>query len=122
MIAGTFMLLSAGAHAILGWEAQRESLGVLGTPADQVARLSAGWHFGSVAMAAFGIAMLICGFRLKRRDYSGIAMVRIVAAAYVIYGVAAYITFDYEPSFLGFVALGALAGLPVMGQSYVRRA
>jgi hypothetical protein len=118
VLGGVLMVVSAVAHALLGWPVQRGGLGVLGTPSDLVSSLSAGWYFGSVSMTAFGALTLIAGGRMKRHDFSGVAFVRVVAAAYIIFGCAAFIVQGFNPHFLGFVALGGLAGIPVIGLSH----
>jgi len=115
MVAGAVMLLSAGAHAGLGWPVMKSALRDAGAPADLTGALAAGWLFGSVAMAVFGIITLMCGARLKRADRSGVAVIMVIAAGYLLFGLAAFITHDFNPHFLLFVVTGLLAGLPVLG-------
>jgi len=114
MLAGGFMALSSIAHAALGWPAMRSALQEAAAPADLIGSLAAGWLFGSVAMAAFGVVTLICGARLRRDDRSGVAIILVIAAGYLLFGLAAFITHDFNTHFLLFVATGLLAGLPAL--------
>ncbi len=114
IVAGIVMLLSSLAHAFAGWPAMRAALGETGAPADLTAALAAGWTFGSVAMATFGVVVVLCGLRLRRGDRSGVATVRVVAAAWFLFGVATFVLRDFNPHFLLFVATGILAGGPVL--------
>lgn len=116
IVAGVLMILSSVAHAVLGWAAMRQELQAAGAPLGLVGGLSVGWHFGSVAMATFGLILILCGSRLRRHDRSALAPVRVIAAAYVLFGLAAYFARHFNSHFLIFVALGALAGLPVLSR------
>lgn len=109
------MLLSSVAHALLGWPTMRTGLQDAGAPADLVGALAAGWYFGSAAMAAFGAVVLVCGMRLRRDDRSGATVVFLIAACYVIFGLAGFFLRHFNPHFLLFIATGALAGLPLLG-------
>ena len=60
-IAGLLLLLSACAHAGLGWPAMREELMKVSASPDLMASMSIGWYFGSTAMAAFGAIALSAG-------------------------------------------------------------
>jgi hypothetical protein len=61
-----------------------------------------------------GVVTLICGARLRRNDRSGAAIILVIAAGYLFFGLAAFITHDFNPHFLLFVATGLLAGLPAL--------
>jgi hypothetical protein len=111
-LAGAFMVLSAVAHAVAGWPPMRLRLERLGADADLVAGLAAGWYFGSVAMAAFGVIVLLAGWRLRRGDESGLAAVRVIAASYVLFGGIALLALGLNPFFLLFVATGLVAAVP----------
>lgn len=111
--AGVLMLLSAGAHGMIGWPAMSEGLKQVHAPADLAGGLAAGWHWGSVAMLAFGLIVLAAALRLRRGDTSLNGPVMVIAACYILFGLAAYVARDHEPFFFLFVATGLLAGLPV---------
>ena len=113
VVAGALMLLSAAAHGLLGWPAMLSELRAVGAADDLIGGLSAGWYWGSVAMVAFGLIALLAGMRLRRGDLSGVAPIRVVAACYVLFGLAAFFSRGFNPHFLLFVATGLLAGVPV---------
>jgi len=116
LLAGALMMLSAAAHGALGWPAMKAELDRVGAGADLAGGLAAGWYFGSVAMAGFGVIVLLGGLRLRKGDPSGTASILAVAACYVSFGLAAYILLEFNPHFLLFVATGLLAGVPVLGR------
>lgn len=115
LAAGALMLLSSVAHGALGWPAMRAELERAGAGDDLTGALSAGWYFGTAAMAAFGVIVVICGLRLRRADRSGTPVVLAVAACYLVFGLWAFLLHDFNPHFLLFVATGLLAGIPALG-------
>lgn len=115
-IAGALIAVAALPHALLGWPPQRAALLERGVSAEVIGALSAGWHFGSAAMVALGSVVLASARRLARGDRGGVASILAVAIAYVGFGVGACVLRHGNPHFLGFVALGLLAGLPLLGR------
>lgn len=113
--AGVLMLLSAGAHAGLGLPMMRGALQNVHAGADLVAGFSTGWLLGSVGMATFGLIVIVSALRLRRHDLSGLVPIRIIAAAYLVFGIGAYVALNFESHFLGFIGIGLLAGLPTVG-------
>jgi hypothetical protein len=116
LAAGALMEVSSIAHAGLGWPMMARALRDAGLDADLTGALAAGWIFGSVAMLGFGGIVLQAGVRMRRGDPSGIPAVRIIAAAYVLFGAGAFVLRDFNPHFLLFVGTGLLAGLPLLGR------
>ncbi len=130
---GAVLLLSSGAHAFLGWPQIR--LALTGSMVDPqlIAALSVGWHYGSVAMAAFGLIVLILWWRLGTRGGGGEArggasgaadagggragaagsraVLLVIAAAYVAFGTAALLYRDLQPHFLLFIIPGLVLGV-----------
>lgn len=109
------MAVSSIAHAGLGWPTMARALREAGLEADLTGALAAGWFFGSVAMLGFGGIVLHAGVRMRRGDPSGIPAVRIIAAAYVLFGAGAFVLRGFNPHFLLFVGTGLLAGVPLLG-------
>lgn len=114
-IAGAFMIVSAAAHGAGGGPQVRAEMAAAGAPADLIAGVTAGWHFGTAAMAAFGIILLVAATRLRRGDRSGMVPALAVAACYLVFGFAAFLLSGFKPFFLMFVATGLLAGAPWIG-------
>ena len=114
MSAGVLMILSSGAHAFLGWPQLQPELSKAGVVQPLLGAVAVGWYFGSVAMLTFGVVVLLMGLRLKRGDRSGVLTVRIVAAAYLLFGLTVFVLRDFNPHFLVFVFTGLLTGIPVL--------
>jgi hypothetical protein len=112
-VAGFLMLASAAAHSFPGWRGMEKELVSVQAPADLIAGLSVGWRWGGVAMAVFGLLVLMCAMRLRRGDTSMIGAVRLIAVLYLAFGVTAVIRLS-DPFFLLFVAKGLFAGVPVI--------
>ncbi len=111
MVTGVIVILSSAAHSALGWPEIRRGLTELRVDEDLAGAIAAGWYFGSAAMAAFGLMLIAFGMRLRRGDASALLPVRIIAACYLVFGLAALII-RKNPHFLLFVATGLMAGLP----------
>jgi lysylphosphatidylglycerol synthetase-like protein (DUF2156 family) len=108
VVAGLLLLLSAGAHAGLGWPAMREELTKVSASTDLMASMGIGWYFGSVAMAAFGAIVLSAGLGAVTAGGRVFWASLIVGLAYGGFGLATYAIYQ-ERHFLGFVAIGLLA-------------
>ena len=107
VIAGLMILISALAHAFLGWPAMAEALDDVITDdagaVDLLGALAVGWYFGSMAMVVFALIVL----RMALRDADTCAG-RFIAVGYLVFGLAAWLARDFNPHFLIFVAIGAL--------------
>jgi len=108
VIAGLLLLLSAGAHAGLGWPAMREELTKVSASPDLMASMSIGWYFGSTAIAAFGAIALSAGLGAVTAGGRVFYASLIVGLAYGGFGLATYALYR-EAHFLGFVVIGLLA-------------
>lgn len=106
-LASVLIFLSAFAHALAGWPALRQALGASVDP-DVLGAIGVGWHFGSVAMAAFGMLGLTSVWQ-ARRGYVQARWVPItIGVAYVVFGGAAVLVRGAGPHFLTFIVLGGL--------------
>lgn len=103
---GTLILLSALAHAFLGWPAMAGALAAAGAGEELAGALAVGWIFGSMAMAVFGLIVLETAVRGR-----GPAAVRFIAVGYLVFGLAAWLERDLNPHFLLFIATGVLLAL-----------
>jgi len=60
-------------------------------------------------MMTFGAILLICGWRMRKKDGSGSAMAFWIAACLIMYDAAAMIWIcQFEPHFFTFVVVGAI--------------
>jgi len=88
LVAGTVIILSSGAHSLLGWPALQGQLEAAGVASDLQAGLAAGWHFGGAAMLAFGVIVLgIFGRRSEPRPSRTPALV--ISILYIVFGAGA---------------------------------
>ena len=108
LVAGVFLVLSAGAHSLLGWKAMRAELERLQAPAELVGGLGAGWIFGGVAMLAFGCIVLTLFTQRLRGAPVSLFPANVIGAAYALYGAGALVANDFEPQFFVFVIPGVL--------------
>jgi hypothetical protein len=64
LLASLMLLLSSGAHSLLGWKSMQARVEAFRLPDDLVLGLRIGWQFGGACMLAFGI--LTAGVFLAR--------------------------------------------------------
>jgi hypothetical protein len=111
------LLLSAGSavHAFLAWPHLRGDLVRDHASPGLVGALSLGWHFGSVAMLAFGLVVLSAGIAVWRGDRVSTSPLWIIAVACIAFGLAGFSLYGHSPHLLGFALLGALvaSGTPI---------
>lgn len=108
LVAGVVLVASSAMHSLMGWPALRAALVAADTPADLIAGLRIGWHFGGVMILTLGLVSLRAfAGRLRGRAVS-LRAVQAFAAAYALFGVYALATGDMNPFFLIFVIPGAL--------------
>ena len=82
------MILSSGAHSLMGWPALRAQLTSAGVSSDLQAGLAVGWHFGGAAMLAFGVIVLgIFSRRSEPRPSRTPALV--ISILYIVFGAGA---------------------------------
>ncbi len=106
ILSGALLILSALAHALLGWPAMSAALVEVGAGEDLSGALAVGWYFGSMAMLVFGLIVL--GITIRRRDPRA---VRFIALGYLAFGLTAWLARDLSPHFLLFIATGMLLAL-----------
>lgn len=106
---GLLLVASALAHAFLGWPAIRQALGEAGVDPELVLGVGVGWLYGSAAMLTFGVLTLASWRAVSRGHATAARVMWPIAALYLLFGAGAYLNTSFEPHFLGFIALGALA-------------
>jgi len=114
-IVGGFLLLSSLAHALLGWPPIRAELEQAGVDGNLIGAIAVGWYFGSVAMAAFGVIVLLSWREMGHQTGMGRAAAATVSVTYLVFGVLALLLRSLNPHFIiAFVLPGLLLGAPVV--------
>lgn len=115
--AGVWLLLSAAAHSLLGWKALTAELAKAGVPAELERSLAIGWHFGGVAMLAFG-GIVLTGLVSARRGKAGaLAAPRLVGWTCLAFGLGAMAATGGNLFFLVFILPGALLAVATAGKA-----
>jgi hypothetical protein len=104
------LLASALAHALLGWPPLRDTLVNINADSNLVGALAAGWYFGSLSMLTFGIIVLQASYKVLSGKKVSLFSPRVIALAFIVFGMTAYCVRDFNPHFLGFAGLGLLLG------------
>ena len=123
LVAGLLILLSSGAHTILGWRGISTQLVEARVPADLVTNLHIVWQWGGAVMVAIGLVVVATFLRRLRGQVVSDLPIMAFAAVYVLFGIWATVTAREMPGapafFLSvFVLPGilmAIAAAPVSG-------
>jgi len=108
LVVGVLMILSAGAHSLLGWKLMRAELDALHASGELIGGLELGWKFGGVSMLTFGcIVLTLFARRLRGGDVSMLPA-NVIGATYVVYGAGALLASRLDPFFLVFAVPGVL--------------
>jgi len=108
LIAACFVLLSAAAHGALGWPAMMVEIAKTNTPPDLVRGLRIGWLFGSACMVIFGVLLTRLFIRRLRGHPEPAVHARIVGGGYLLFGVWAMVTSNFDPFYAVFIVPGLL--------------
>lgn len=110
-VTGLLLIASGGAHALLGWPPFHSALKNAGIDADVIGAIAAGWYFGSISMVAFGLIILHQAIRRLRGSAIQAGPLWTISAAYLLFGVGAYLARHFNPHFLLFIVTGVVVGL-----------
>ena len=115
LIGGAILLLSAGAHSMLGWKAMSERLAQSNAPADLVQGLQVGWIYGGFVMVVLGVLCInTFAKRLRGEKASTFAPV-VISVGYLAFAAWAAVATGADPFFMIFVVpavLLAIASIP----------
>lgn len=106
--AGVVMILSSGAHSLLGWPTMAGKLAKTNAPADLVRGLALGWHFGGFALLAFGAIVIWLFTELFRNRPVSLRPALVIGIAYVAYGGWALVFSQMDPFVLMFIIPGLM--------------
>jgi hypothetical protein len=108
LIAGIILILSSGAHSILGWKGLSAKLAAINVPEDLVFGVKAGWEFGGIAMLAFGIIVVVIFVNKLRGRYASTFPAMVFAITYLAIGAWALSASNFNPFFWLFIVTGLL--------------
>jgi hypothetical protein len=108
LIGGIILVLSSGAHSILGWKGLSQKLAEKNVPGDLVFGIKAGWEFGGIAMLAFGIIVVVTFVNRMRGRYASTFPTMVFAITYLVIGAWALIASNFTPFFWLFIVTGLL--------------
>ena len=114
LVAAVILVLSSGAHSLMGWPALRTQLSATNAPAALVDGLAMGWHFAGLTMLVLGVLVLW----LLAISRSGAPSIRlpllVIGGAYVLFAIGCALLLGWDPFLFTFLVPGvllAVAGL-----------
>jgi len=85
VVCAIFCMLGGAFHSAAGLPALHGMLAKTNVSAELAKELEIVWVFMGTAMVTFGLMLLTCGLRMRRRDYSGSALAMWVAAFLILF-------------------------------------
>ena len=111
LMGGVILILSSGAHSILGWKAMHEQLAQTNAPAELVTGLKIGWMFGGPVMLVLGILAIATFLKRYRGEAAPTLAPALIAAAYLGFAAWAAVETNFDPFFFMFLIPGVLLAL-----------
>lgn len=115
LVAGMMLVLSSGAHSLLGWRAQAGELAKTTAPVDLLTGLEIGWKWGGAAILMFGVIVVATFLKRWRGERVWMLPSALVAVGYLAFGAWALYRSNFDPFFFVFVIPGALLAIAVSG-------
>ena len=102
------LVLSSGAHSLLGWPALRAKLADSNVPAGLIGGLAMGWHFAGLAMLVLGM-LVFWLLVISRRGAVNVALpLQIIGGAYELFAIGCFAQLGWDPFLLTFLVPGTL--------------
>ena len=108
MITGAVLVATGAIHSVFGWPAVSTSFRASGAPPELVQGLAVPWHFAGMAMITFGVIAIALFAAAARGGAVSLFPVRLIAVAYVLFGLAGIVLIKADATFLLFLVPGAL--------------
>jgi len=115
VITGIILILSSGAHSLLGWKAMHEQLVAIDAPEELATGLGLGWHFAGLAMLLFGCILLGVFVPRLRGQFTALWPARLIGIGYTAFGLVAYKVSSMNFFMTVFVVPGILIALASWG-------
>lgn len=108
IVAAVMLVLSSGAHSLLGWPPLRARLADANVPAELVSGLGMGWHFAGVAMLVLGMLVFWLLAESRRSGASVVLPLQIIGGAYELFAIGCFALLGWDPFLLTFLVPGTL--------------
>ncbi|MEM7247382.1 MAG: hypothetical protein AAF533_18725 [Acidobacteriota bacterium] len=112
-LSGLLLLVSGFFHSYSGLPPLSDALAADGVSAEIHLSVIIGWVFGSVAMLAFGVMMLVWALRVHRGESPSTAPAGAISVAYLCFGAVVFHVTDHDPRYLLFIITALLVGATV---------
>ena len=115
LLAGILLVLSAGAHAFLGWPMVRSELQEFRAADGLLQDVGIGWLYGSAAMLTFAALVLTVWWWTRTGRVVAASVSALISLLYLGFGTWALVESAFDLNFLAFLVLGLLLGLASFG-------
>ncbi|MBX7165743.1 MAG: hypothetical protein K1X74_05290 [Pirellulales bacterium] len=116
LLGGILVLVSSLGHSLAGGPEILGQLAASKVDPELIAGIAAGWHFGGVCLAAFGLIVITASIAQLRGRQQSPAPFIIVGLALGLFGAGAFVYRNYQPFFLGFIVAGLICALGAFGR------
>lgn len=116
LVGGAILILSSGAHSILGWRAMSLELAKTNAPAELVTGLQVGWMFGGAVMLVLGVLTIATFLNRYRGEAVSTLAPALISVAYLAFGAWAAVQTNFDPFFFIFIIPGVLLALASTGR------
>jgi len=108
LVAAVIIILSSGAHSLLGWPGLRTQLAATQAPGALVDGLAMGWHFGGMMMLVIGVVVLWL-VRVGRDGTTSVWVpLFLIGLAYELFAIGCAVLLGFDPFLFIFLIPGAL--------------
>jgi hypothetical protein len=108
LVAAVILVLSSGAHSILGWPSLRARMASANVPAELVGGLGMGWHFAGLSMLVLGILVFWLLAQTRRSTVNVALPLQVIGGAYELFAVGCFAFLGWDPFLLTFLVPGTL--------------
>jgi hypothetical protein len=106
IVAAVILVLSSGAHSLLGWPALQTRMATGNVPADLIGGLAMGWHFAGLSMLVLGL------LAADRRGTTNVALpLQLIGGAYELFAIGCFAMLGWDPFLLTFFVPGTLLSI-----------
>ena len=108
VVAAVIIVLSSGAHSLLGWPGLRTQLAAANAPTALVDGLAMGWHFGGVMMLVIGLVVLWLVKIGREGTISVWLPLFVIGLVYELFAIGCAVLLGFDPFLFVFLIPGSL--------------